>query len=381
MSKETLEFLRANVRVGYADERPDGPAWWRNAGEYMTDGTHFSGPVPAEEVQKLLNVPFVEAEFSATYRRPVLNKDGSPKVELTEVDGEPQFIPVTEDVTVTDPTRKVIVSADDGFVHGIFRQGWQLHGYQQWTADQLAAILDQARGELGVMAVGRLAHRSVAFIQAKLEGTGLEVGGYAFTPYIGAATSVNGSLSSTYATGVTGWVCDNTLLAGLQSAQSILKVKHSRNSAGKLADVRNYLGLVYQAGDDFAAFATALQSVDVSAKEFTAWLDETAPVPPADPKSSTGGIKYTNAVKYRDKLTQMYAYDAKVRPWAGTAFGVFQLDNTYRTWERGVKGADGGRMERNLLNIADGTTASEDGKALAVLGKVLDGKLAAALAG
>ena len=38
------------------------------------------------------------------------------------------------------------------------------------------------------MAVGRLRNRSVAFIQARLEGTGLEVGGYGFVPYIGAAT-------------------------------------------------------------------------------------------------------------------------------------------------------------------------------------------------
>jgi phage/plasmid-like protein (TIGR03299 family) len=347
MSKESYEWLRTNIRIGYTDER--GPAWWAQGNNYLADGSHFEGGVPEEEVRKILDVPFVSAEMFAQY---------------TDGDGNRQV--------VKDPSRQVIVSPDDGHVHGIFKMGWQLHGYQQWTADQIAGILDQSRGELGVASVGLLQQRSVAFMQARLEGSALEVGGYGFVPYITAATSVNGTLASVYATGIEGVVCDNTLTAALAAAISKLKVRHSKNSAGKLGDVRDALKLVYQAGDDFAQAAADLQSVDVTGKDFTAWLDEMAPVPAPNPKFSTGGAAYTNAVSLRNTYEAMWQHDPKVKPWAGTAFGILQLDNTYRTWVRNVSGAAGGRLERNLLNMVNGTVAREDNAALVSLARVLD---------
>lgn len=350
MSAETQQWLIDNIRIGYTDER--GPAWWAHADEYMTDGSHFEGPVPAEEVRRLLDVPFVEAKLFAQY---------------TDAAGDRQV--------VSDPDRKVILTPDTGDILGIFKSGWKLHGYQQWTADQIAAILDKSRGELGTAAVGLLRKRGVAFMQAKLQGSGLEVGGFEFVPYITAATSVDGTLASTYAVGIEAAVCDNTLSAALKNAVARLKVRHSRNSTAKLAEVRDALGLVYQAADDFSAAAADLQSVDVSEADFRAWLDEMRPVPAADPKSSTGGASHSNAVKYHDTMLAMWQHDPKVKPWAGTAFGILQLDNTYRTWQRNVSGADGGRMERNMLNMVTGKSGAEDTAALDALARVLDRKL------
>jgi phage/plasmid-like protein (TIGR03299 family) len=355
MSKETLNWLRSNIRVGYTGS--DGPAWWAASGEYMTDGSHFDGPVPVEEVERLLSVEFAEGTVFSTYTDAAGNKQST-----------------------QDRTRKTIVTPDNGAILGIFRLGYQVHGYKQWTADQIAAILDTSKGELGTKSVGLLKNRGVAFMQAQLTGSGLEVGGFEFTPYILAATSVDGSLSSTYATGVTAAVCDNTLAAALAGAVTKFKVKHSRNSAGRLQDVRNALGLVYQAGDDFAQVAAELQSVDVTPADFRAALDIVAPVPAADPKSSTGGAKYTNAVKLRETYEAMWQHDAKVKPWAGTAFGWVQLMNTYNTWKRNVSGADGGRMERTYLNMVTGVTAKEDAQALDALASVMGERLTAALA-
>lgn len=354
MSKMSLEWLRSNVRVGYQDEANAGPAWWRAAGEFMTDGSHFPGSVPLDEVQRILAVPFVSGEVFAQY---------------TDADGNRQ-------VTKTD--RQAIISADDGHMHGIFGAGYKVHGYQEWLLDQLSAILDQGKGELGISSVGRLSNRSVAFVQVKLENSGMEVGGYGFVPFIHAASSVNGTLASTYGTGVTGIVCDNTLHAANAGALTMLKVKSTKNSAGRLAEVRDRLGLVYQAGEDFLKEAAQLQSVDVSEKDFTAWLDEMMPVPAADPKSSTGGAKHSNAVKFRDTMSAMWQHDPKVKPWAGTAFGILQLDNTYRTWTRNVSGVDGGRMERNLLNTVTGKSDTEDRAALRALDSVLQRRLVTA---
>jgi phage/plasmid-like protein (TIGR03299 family) len=369
MSKETLSWLRSNIRIGYTDER--GPAWWAASnGEHLADGSHFPGAVPEVEVRRILDVPFVSAKLFGQYE----------VSEEQAASWEGEYLGLTAGRhVVEDPERKLIVTPDTGDVLGVFKSGYQIHGYQQWTADQIAAILDTSRGELGVAAVGLLRRRGVAFLQAKLEGSGMEVGGYAFAPYITAATSVDGSLASTYATGVQAAVCDNTLSAALSSALTKYRVKHSRNSAGKLGEVRDNLGLVYQAADDFAACAAELQSVDVSEADFRAWMDEMAPVPARDPKSSTGGAKYTNAIKKRYAYTSLWTSDAKVAPWAGTAFGVLQLDNTYRTWTRNVSGADGGRIERNLLNMVSGKTANEDSDALDALSRVLDRRVTVAL--
>jgi phage/plasmid-like protein (TIGR03299 family) len=365
MSKETMQWLRSNIRIGYTDER--GPAW-HHGENYLTDGSHFPGAVPEEEVRRLLDVKFVSAEIYAQY----LTADHADGCTVRDA-GECEC-PTRREV-VKDPERQAILTPDTGDILGVFKSGYQVHGYQQWTADQIAAILDQSRGELGVASVGLLRKRGVAFLQAKLDGSGMEVGGYGFCPYITAATSVDGTLASTYAVGIIGAVCDNTLSAAFREALEKLKVRHSRNSIGKLANVRDRLGLVYQAADDFAAAAAVLQDIPVTGRQFTAWLDITAPVPPADPRSSTGGIKYTNAVKTRETYEALWNHDRKVKPWAGTAFGVLQLDNTYRTWKRAVKGAAGGRIERNMLNMVTGKTAAEDSTALDVLARVLDRQL------
>jgi phage/plasmid-like protein (TIGR03299 family) len=370
MSAETMEWLHDHIRIGYTSER--GPAWHARD-SYMTDGTHFPGKVPEAEVQRILDVPFIEAQHHAVQVEYFHTDDCGEAGKLYAECDCPR-----SETPYVDKTRKNIVSPDDGFVHGTFKLGWQLHGYQQWTADQIAAILDQSRGELGTASVGLLQSRSVAFIQAKLDGSALEVGGYGYVPYIVAATSVNGSLASTYGVGIDGVVCDNTLASFWQSALKMLKVRHSRNSAGRLADVRGALGLVYQAADDFAAAADALQNVTVTDDDFAAWRNEMVSIPERDPKSSTGGAKYTNAVKVHDRYTNLWTYDPKVKPWAHTAFGILQLDNTYRTWDRGVKGASGGRIERNLLNMVDGTTGTEDTKALAALARVMGDRLVAA---
>jgi hypothetical protein len=174
MSAETMDWLVNNLRIGYTDER--GPAWWAAGNEYMADGSHFDGPVPEEEVRRLLDVPFVEAKLFAQYTT-ADHVDGCTMRDPGECE-----CPTRREV-VTDPDRKVILTPDTGDILGIFKSGWKLHGYQQWTADQVTNILDTSRGELGTAAVGLLRKRGVAFIQAKLQGTGMEVGGFEFCPY------------------------------------------------------------------------------------------------------------------------------------------------------------------------------------------------------
>jgi len=356
MSKETLEWLRGNVRVGFTGE--NGPAWWANSGEYMADGTHFEGPVPAGEVRRVLSIPIREGSVETTY----VNEDG-------------------ETVTRRDPHRKAMVNGRNGDILGVFKEGYRFHDYTAWTLGALEQVTDlrAAAGgtvgdtEIGVSSVGLLRRGGVAWVQVKLPTT-YEVAGFGYQPHMTAATSCDGSMQSNWFTGMGAVVCDNTLATAASSAVTRLKVPHTRNSLPRLEAVRFELGLMLKAADDFQVMAEEWMGTEVTDADFRAWMDEMYPLP-EDVTTKGGKRGLTLGEARRDELERLWFKDSKVAPWAGTKFGILQLDNTYRTWERPVRGADGGRMERHFEGLIDGTRAAEDQKALDALDRVLERRL------
>lgn len=353
MSKETYKWLAENVKIGFVDEY--GPAWWKSMADALKlpGQSHFYGPVPDEAVRKLLDVPLVTGEHLTRYVAP----DGKKR-------------------TVVAGNRKDIVRADTGAVLGVFRQGYQIHGYDEWTRKTLDDIADTP---LKTRSVGLLRGGAVAWHQAVLPDSyevGSGNGKFTFQPFILGATSADGSLASSHSTGAFSAVCDNTLSAALDAAASIIKTKHSKNSARKLGEIRDKLGLVLKAGDDFVQQAEDLMDVDVSEKDFALWLDEFTPVPEVVKTKGGGpGRGVTMAETKREELTRLWTSDEKVAPWRGTAFGIMQMANTWTTWNRGVKGADGGRIERNFDLLVSGTISEEDERALKALKSVQDRKL------
>jgi len=357
-STETMEWLRSNILVGYTDER--GPAWWA-AGAVTRDGTwsaipdgsHFPGPVPIEVVRAQLDVPLVKGASHVTY----LDEAGERQVS-------------------SDEDTAPIVNARTGQVFGYPKKGYKIHPYLETLHGFIEQILlDES---VGVGSVGLLKKGGVAFLQAVLPEV-LEVEGYGYQPYVLGVTSADLSRATSFGTGAKGAVCDNTVTAALAGALTSFKYRHTSGSAPKVQAARERLGVrLVQAGEEIAEAITALTKVDVSDAEFSAWLDMTAPVPDPDPKSSTGGPAFTFATAKRGEMSRLWTQDPKVRPWAGTAFGVYQADNTYRTWTQRVAGAS--RMERNLANDALGETASADRKALDALARVKDRTRVMALA-
>lgn len=347
MSQETMAWLRNNIRIGYTDER--GPAWWAGT-DPMADGSHFDGPVPFTEVERLLGIEFAPCPITATL------PDGS---------------------TLADPDRQGIVRLDTRELLGVFKSGYVIHPYLNTLAQFIRDVTDDS--DVGIASVGLLRRGGVGFVQAKLPKT-WEVNGYGYQPWITAATSVDGSLSTTYVTGADAAVCDNTLTAALAHAATKIRAKHTRNSLPRVADARERLGLTLaESADIMAEFITGLCDISVSDAQFRAWLDATVPMPEAQKTKGGGpGRAYTMAEGKRDELSRLYYRDAKVQPWSGTAFGVLQAANTYRTWTGIVRGADGGRLERNITNDITGVTAGEDAKALTALSDVLGVQLVAA---
>jgi phage/plasmid-like protein (TIGR03299 family) len=273
------------------------------------------------------------------------------------------------------PVAKGIVNAESGELLGVFSEDYPIHGYEEWTMGVISSTLDTNPNDLGIKSVGRLRRGGQVWLQVRMAET-FEVGGFGYRPFITAATSADGSLASTWFTGVDAAVCDNTLTGAMLGADTMKKVRHTSKSAGRLGEIREALGIVFLVAEGFEASAMDLMTTPVSDREWQAFLDEIAPMP--EDRTTRGGKRAaTLAESKRSAYTHLWTSDDKVAPWTGTAFGVVQADNTWRTWNRTVQGADGGRMERNFTNMVEGKTEKEDAKVLAVLSKVLGRQLLA----
>lgn len=357
-SAETVEWLRTQVKVGYTSQR--GPAWWAaglvtKSGTWadIPDGSHFAGPVPIDVVRAQLDVPLVKGQSHVTYR---------------DEAGERQ-------VTGDEDTAP-IVNARTGQVFGYPKKGYKIHPYLVTLHGYIEQILFDER--VGVGSVGLLKKGGVAFLQAVLP-QGFEVAGYGYQPYILGVTSADLSRATSWCTGAKGAVCDNTVTDALAAALTTFKYRHTGGSAPRVAQAREKLGIrLEMVGEQVGEAIEALTQVEVSDAEFTAWLDLTDPIPERDPRSPVGGRKFASVTARRDEKTRLWTADPKASPWAGTGFGVYQVDNTYRTWAQRVNGAS--RFERNLTNDALGETAAGDKAALTALARVKDRTRVMALA-
>lgn len=348
-SSETMLWLRENVKVGFTDER--GPAWWAAGavtkdGKWDTipDGSHFPGAVPLEVVTAQLDVPLVKGTVHVTYE---------------DADGHRQV--------AADPDTAPIVNARTGRVFSYPSKDYKIHPYLVTLHDFMRQI--QHDEEVAVGSVGLLKNGGQAFLQARLPET-FEVEGYGYQPYLTAVTSADLSRATTWLTGGLGAVCDNTVSTAILKAVTTWKVRHSKNSDMKVQQARERLGIrLAKVGEQMGEAIESLCQISVTDAELAEWMDAMDyDIPDPDTRYSTGGPGFTKATDRQREMRRLWKEDAKVAPWAGKAFGVLQLDNTYRTWTKTVKGAN--RIERNFSNDATGQTRLLDLKALNALAKV-----------
>jgi phage/plasmid-like protein (TIGR03299 family) len=349
-SNETMEWLRANIKVGFTDQR--GPAWWANAitkaGQWeIPDGSHFPGAVPMAEVRKLLDVPFVKGTVHVTY------EDAEGNIQVA-----------------SDADTQPIVNQLTGGVFSYPKPGYKIHPFLETLHTFIEAI--QYDQDVAVGSVGLLRKGGQAFLQAVLPET-LEVAGYGYRPYLLGVTSVDLSRSTTLSSGANGAVCDNTVNTAVAEALTKLRVRHT-SEMPTVQIARERLGLqLREVGEQIGREIAELCKVDVSATDFRLWLDEMAPPVKRDPKVASGGRAFRNAERKRAEYERLWTEDPKVAPWQGFAFGLLQLDNTYRAWNGKVTGA-GGRIEQNFSRLVRGDTGKADVAALAALAKVQDRK-------
>ncbi|UGQ10536.1 DUF932 domain-containing protein [Yinghuangia sp. ASG 101] len=332
MSKETLEWLNANVLVGFTDKR--GDAWHYRAGLQGTEPNHYAGPIPVEDVKRRLF--------------------GWKAVPT------PIYVPGTTAGTFDEvPGRRAILRSDTGHVMGIFTDAYEPHAYEVWLLDTIGRLLD---ADLSIGSAGLLRGGAVAWVSVEVPETITTPEGVAFRPHLFGATSFDGSLATTFKRAVTNIVCDNTMAAGLAEHGQQIKIKHSRHSQLRLDEARDALNIVYEIADDFTAEVKRLCEATVTNREWAAFLDAHVELP------DQPGRARTIAERKRDTLTRLWTHDIRVAPWKGTAYGVLQAVNTYTHHEQTVRGAQ--RAERNMLRAVTGGVDDLDHDTLTTLARV-----------
>jgi phage/plasmid-like protein (TIGR03299 family) len=338
MSRETAQWLNENIRIGNTAKR--GQAWWYDA-DLDTVGSHYEGPVPVEVVRNEL------------------------------FDWEPTIVPLTglvgpDGQTYGDPNRIAIGHPKTGKVLGVFTTGYVAHSYADTLLDKVAMILDD---NLNIGSAGLLREGARAWCTVEMDDTVHGPGGIDFRPFLTAATSFDGSLSTTYQLGNQLPVCDNTLAAALGATDALrVKIRHSAPVEGKLADVKDALQLLTNTADTFAAELEALLSEKVSETRFNMWVDVYSGMASKAKDNVTAGRGFTMASNKRDKLIELWSNDPMVNPWRGTAFGVLQTANTFETHWSSVRNVT--RAERNMTRTVDGEWAKIDAAALKTLAAV-----------
>lgn len=330
MSQETSSWLSANTLIGFTSER--GNAWHYRQG----DGNHFNGPVPLSRVRKLFG-------------------------------WEPLIIPdAYEFEGKIRKTGKIkVLRSDNGDYLGTFSEGYKAHAYQEWLVSKVETLLGDG---LGVGSAGLLRNGAQAWVSVEVpETVDVKSVGEKIRPSLTAATSLDGSLATTYFRNITRIVCDNTLSFGLAEKIARVKVKHTRGSVGKLNIVtaRDALGIVFTMAEDYAKEIELLASTKVTEKQWAEFLTAHMGDLPSEEDKRARTFYETKF----DHLQNLWRNDERVAPWSHTAWGVLQAVNTYEQHLAIVRGT--ARPIRNLEKTVKGEFEKTDLETLDTLVKVI----------
>jgi phage/plasmid-like protein (TIGR03299 family) len=335
MSQESTTWLNTMTLVGFTEKR--GMAWHYRESSQGAEPNHYPGAIPVADVERrLFDWEAVERDIF------VARSDGS-REHARRAEG-----------------RKAVVRSDSGDVLGIFKDGYKPHPYREWLIDKVAAITGN---ELSIGSAGLLRNGGVAWVQVELPES-IQAAGVEFRPSLLAATSFDGSLSSTYGPKVQIVVCDNTLDAALGESGRQIKVKHSRFSNLTVLEAREALAIVHAMGDDFSREIEALCAHKVSESAFERMLDLVLPLPAVD-ANGKNSVR-SSAPRKRDEIVHLYRADERCAPWRGTAFGVLQAFNTWQHHVVTVKG-EKGRVQRNFERAITGVGGKFDAEILTAI--------------
>jgi phage/plasmid-like protein (TIGR03299 family) len=358
MSAETSQWLNTQTLIGLTDKR--GNAWHYRAEDQGNESNHYGGFIPVADVERRL------FNWEPGERNVAVVLQGFREDALTTYmqDGTIWSVVAVEG-------QKAVTRDDSEQVLGVFTDGYQPHSYHKWLVENIGSLLSTAKDEVGIGSAGLLRKGGQAWVQVQVPEA-IEVGGTMLLPYLTAATSLDGSLSTTYFVGSDVVVCDNTLSAATLTAHNMVKFRHSRYSALRLGEARQELDILFAATDDMISAIDRLQNVSVSSDQFGKVRNLMDPMP-EDPN----GTKRTRWDNRQSALVDLWRNDERVAPWAGTAWGVLMAYNTHQQHVgsfRRTKLTEN-RGQRNMAAAISGKFEQDDSRVLQTLATVLEAPL------
>jgi phage/plasmid-like protein (TIGR03299 family) len=330
MSRETAAWLNQNVLVGFGRK-----AWHYSSEHQGAEPNHYDGPIPVGDVRRrLFNWEAVPVEL--TYSHNGIDRVATDKVGY--------------------------MHSRTGDMLGIHSRKYAAHQFQDSLLNGVERICGNG---LGIESAGLLSKGAIGWVSVSLpdtstvEGTGVE-----YLTRLLAFGSHNGKFPTTYKLVNTLVVCDNTLALARGEGGAEYKIRHTVNSAVRVEDAHQALGLIVAGQDQFSKDIQRLIETTVTDQQWSQFVQALAPI-----GEDTKGKALTIAERKREELTAMYNSDERVSQWRGTAFGAFQAVNTWQHWNAIVRGAD--RQERNTLAQLDGSWEKFDAQTMATLHRVL----------
>lgn len=352
-TRQDEEELNLYALIGFTDEL--GAAWHFDAAKQGAEPNHYPGPVPIDDVRRrLFNWQPIEAPIYVRVPSTFDDMDGFDVT--TDADGNTWNHPYK---MVLAEGRKGIVRSDNHHTLGVFKTGYRPHEYDEWLTRHIENLLDDS---LVIGSAACLKKGAIGFVQVRLREAIATQDGKVM-PYVMATTSLDGSIATTYGRGVTRGVCDNTQRIFNREGNSQVKIKHTANSNLKIATAKEALGLIEKAGEDYIAVMDALLAVDITDQQFADIIQHVWPMPKEE-----GRAKTMTETRW-DQVKGLWNHDERVKPIAGTAWGVVNAFDTWQQHVQNVRGKD--RLERNMLSSIDGSFDSFASEVLAATEKVL----------
>lgn len=325
--------LHKTARKGASYTTADGRPWWYKTELQGAEPNIYMGPVPVGDVtRRLFNFDWLEV---------------------------PVGVQTPDGVWVPQGNRKAIAASDNFEVVGMFKEGYQPHGFGTWLLGEVANLLG---GEVGIGSAGfPTRDRSVAWVQVRTPEWVTTPEGVEFLPWILAASSANGTLATTYSRAATFAVCDNSLTAAVTEGGAKVRVKHTRYSHLKLGSAKETLGLIEETAESVSARVAELCGWNVTDLQFGKVIDKLVVAGDTQRSKTIADTKVST-------IKGLYRSDPRCAPWKGTAFGVLQAFDTFERHYATVRGVS--RPERNLMGTIDGSYDAVDQQVLKTLASV-----------
>lgn len=288
-----------------------------------------------------------------------------------EADLDPKLTVVADlggHVLVEDPTRKTVVRSDTHLPFGNFREGYVPHEYNEWLIDVPAKLVDESRGELGIVGAGTHRNGAVGYVQIAPRDPAFAADD-ALHPYLIAATSLDGSLATTIVPSALRMYCTNALSMALHTAVEKVRYRHTRYSQVKVDDARVVLNMFVEQQDEYIAAVEEAMATPVSTTQFRHIIEALDPEPTGEDATDRKLDNWTDRV---DEYLELWTNDERVHT-TGNLWAVEQVFNTRRQHDATFRRTEGvsTRSERNSLSLLTGAADRQDGKVLEAAREVL----------